>query len=398
MQQVTANESANSLAGMIPHRNLGTVGYLVIPGIAYCIVLAVLCINFKRVTRLAKEMWILSALALLTIASAIWSQNPSRSFYNGVFYLIGTLFAFYLVLRFEPEEIMSVVKMTGIAVCTLSLLMVIVWPQYAVGSDDRYALFWKGIFIDRTSAAKALVFLVSPAFVTNNFSFNPMKALYVLFIGTFVVMAHAVTSLVVLILYVIFMFALHAIRRFERRSALLLCALATPIALAVAIVGFTNWTNILHFVGRDATLTGRTELWAVLIPSALKQSALGYGFYAYWLGLQGESANAIVAAHWFYGYAHNGFLEIVLQLGFVGLSIFAVTLLAAFKNAWTCVGRMSSIGIEWYIGIIFLTVLFNLDEATVVLPNELLSVLYVVACTGLAVAVKRYFNESTCIN
>jgi hypothetical protein len=34
----------------------------------------------------------------------------------------------------------------------------------------------------------------------------------------------------------------------------------------------------------------------------------------------------------------------------------------------------------------FLTLLYNVDEGTVLFPNDLLSILYVVACAGLALA------------
>ncbi len=45
-----------------------------------------------------------------------------------------------------------------------------------------------------------------------------------------------------------------------------------------------------------------------------------------------------------------------------------------------------SIGVEWYTGILFLTLLYNVDEATVLFPNNLQSIMYVLACCGLAVA------------
>jgi O-antigen ligase len=379
----------NSLAGIIPHRNFGVLGYVVVPGIVYAIVACLVALNFRRVLGIAMRMRMLSLLALLTVFSGVWSQSPMRSSYNGIFYLADTLFAFYLVLRFEPEEIMAIVQMAGVFVCFWSLILIVFFPQYGVSTEDRYSMVWKGIFIDRTTAAKCLVFLVSPALVFGSRRFGYLQIAYICFVGIFIVMAHAITSLVVLSLYALFMAALCFARKFERRTVVLFAVPAILVTVLLVFVAVSFSSDLLHFLGREPTLTGRTELWGVLLPSALKRPFLGYGFYAYWLGLQGESANAIVAAHWFYGYAHNGILEILLQLGFVGLAMFLVTLFAAGKNAWFCLGRAHSLGVEWYIGLIFLTVLYNIDEATVVLPNELLSILYVVACTGLVAAVKR---------
>jgi len=121
--------------------------------------------------------------------------------------------------------------------------------------------------------------------------------------------------------------------------------------------------------------------------SILKRPLLGYGFYAFWEGLSGGSGNVVSATHWTVGYAHNGILEIFLQLGLVGVVVFFATLIQALKNAWFCFRNDRSGGYDWYLGLIALTVVYNIDEATVVFPNELLSILYVVACCGLAQAV-----------
>ena len=111
---------------------MGIVGYVVIPGIAYAIVMWLLILNWERVLSLALKMKMLTILALLTIVSAVWSQNPFRSAYNGLFYLIGTLFAFYLIAKFEPEQIMTLTMLTGTAVCILGLVLVVFFPRYGV--------------------------------------------------------------------------------------------------------------------------------------------------------------------------------------------------------------------------------------------------------------------------
>ena len=75
-------------------------------------------------------MKMITLLALLTICSAIWSQDPFRSAYNGAFYRIETLFAFYLVQKFDPEEILSIIMMAGSSICVLSLIMVFFFPRF----------------------------------------------------------------------------------------------------------------------------------------------------------------------------------------------------------------------------------------------------------------------------
>jgi O-antigen ligase len=111
--------------------------------------------------------------------------------------------------------------------------------------------------------------------------------------------------------------------------------------------------------------------------------------------MTGESANSIVAAHWVFGYAHNGVLELWLQLGVVGVALFVITLIQAIGNAWFCFRHGCPPGVEWYIGLIALTIMYNVDEATVVWPNELVSIMYVLACCGLSIAARQIKSAKT---
>jgi O-antigen ligase len=385
-----ASGGESELSGLIPSRHFGVFGRIVVPGLAYLVVVCVVALNINRIISMALQMKMLTLLAGITICSALWSQDPLRSFYNGLFYLASTLFAYYLIIRFEPTEIIDLLMMTGTLVCLAGLVMVFVFPQFGIDTFDvRSAGAWKGIFFQKNSAAKTLVYLLAPALVFGYRRAVYRRLAYVVLLGTFIVKAHVITALVVTMLYTLFMTALYLARWLERKTA---------IALGIAVISACTilvWANIsflpelLRSIGRDPTLTGRTAVWSVVMQSILKRPLLGYGFYAFWLGLKGESANAIIGVHWFFGYAHNGLLELVLQLGVVGLVLFLITLVQAIKDGWFCLRHDRSIEVEWYVGVIVLVLLYNIDESTVVWPIDLPSVLYVVVCCGLSMRAKQ---------
>jgi O-antigen ligase len=233
------------------------------------------------------------------------------------------------------------------------------------------------------------VFLLSPALVFGYRRLSYFRMTYICLLAVFIVMAHAVTALIVICCYAFFMAMLYFFRRLEQKTALVLGSVCIAICVLLMFVAIPYAADIARLFGRDLTFTGRTEVWEVVTRSISKRPVLGYGFYSFWQGMTGQSADAILATHWGFGYAHNGMLEILLQLGFVGLIIFLLSLFSAIGNAWRCLWRGGSIGTDWYIGLLILTVLYNFDEATVLLPNELLSILYIIACCGLARAVKQ---------
>ena len=83
-------------------------------------------------------------------------------------------------------------------------------------------------------------------------------------------------------------------------------------AALIVYIGLPYLPRVLEGMGKNATLTGRTGIWGLLIRSIAKRPLLGYGYYAFWQGVKGESANVILATHWVFGYAHNGIIEICL--------------------------------------------------------------------------------------
>ena len=90
---------------------------------------------------------------------------------------------------------------------------------------------------------------------------------------------------------------------------------------AVVLFGAVYYREILLLLGKDPTLTGRTGIWKLVIASAVKRPILGFGYRAFWTGLQGESAHLALTEGWSPTGAHNGFLDVWLNLGLVGLGI-----------------------------------------------------------------------------
>ena len=66
-----------------------------------------------------------------------------------------------------------------------------------------------------------------------------------------------------------------------------------------------------------------------------KRPVLGYGYQAFWLGLEGESYRIILAVSWVLAQAQNGFLDVMLEMGAVGLVIVLLVFGFAFRDGVT---------------------------------------------------------------
>ncbi len=79
---------------------------------------------------------------------------------------------------------------------------------------------------------------------------------------------------------------------------------------------------LTSLVGKDATLTGRVDLWALVLPYGDRRPLLGYGYGAFWI-----ADNPMTQEIWRIlnsyqpPHAHNGWIETYLELGLVGCAV-----------------------------------------------------------------------------
>lgn len=90
-----------------------------------------------------------------------------------------------------------------------------------------------------------------------------------------------------------------------------------------------------------STLTGRLPLWGALLNRSESRRAQGFGFGAFWTVSHNESIHDEVG--WIAGHAHSGYVEILIGLGVVGLSLMlAASVLATAHMVYGAVARDSA--------------------------------------------------------
>jgi exopolysaccharide production protein ExoQ len=370
-------------------RQASILGSVILPLAAYGIVFLLIKSRWREVLQLARQCPALVVLGLLPSLSALWSQNPSRSLVFGICYFVDTLFAFFLACEIDPDQLPVLMNRLLLVLSISCILLVVFVPSVGIESaDPRFGTAWRGLFDQRGGSGRVTLYLLT-ASLTILPRFRTKLTLLAILLG-FVVLtnAHAVSAWVVFSSYCAYLALQSVNRSLSPRSStafLLMCAVVVGGALTLFV---TQSDTILPLIGRDSTLTGRTDVWHLLLPSVAKRPFLGYGFYSFWLGLVGESEGIARQLHWIVGYAHNGFLEVTLQLGLVGLGWFLVTLIQALRNTWQCLRYDKSRRFEWYAGIILMTLIFNVYDCSILWPKDLLSILYVVACCQLALRAK----------
>jgi exopolysaccharide production protein ExoQ len=135
-----------------------------------------------------------------------------------------------------------------------------------------------------------------------------------------------------------------------------------PGALCMYVVlefGFNITDVVAQAVGRDPSLTGRTDLWNDLL-GVNTDPLVGAGYESFWLG---DRLHAIWAKHPFRpNQAHNGYLEVYLNLGLLGLCLLGGFLISSYRRACTELARagdLASLSLALWTILLF----YNMTEA-----------------------------------
>jgi O-antigen ligase len=136
--------------------------------------------------------------------------------------------------------------------------------------------------------------------------------------------------------------------------------IAGAVALAIFAAFIDSSGALLHLLGRNATLTGRTDIWKAVL-SFHTNPLLGTGYESFWLGSRIQRVWEII------GYkgvaeAHNGYLEIYINLGWAGLAMLGVMLTGGYRNAVAALRRDGKTG-RLNVALLTAGLMFSLTEA-----------------------------------
>ena len=130
--------------------------------------------------------------------------------------------------------------------------------------------------------------------------------------------------------------------RFVNKRMIGLYAVATVMIFVVAQLTFDVYGSIVDLTGHGATIEGRGRLWQYLLESD-RDPILGTGFEGYWLGDRLQKIWAMPEFQWRPTQAHNGYLEVYLNLGVIGLLILVGLILVIFRK---CIRELLT-NFEW---------------------------------------------------
>jgi O-antigen ligase len=278
-----------------------------------------------------KDDPLLLAMFLLPVASVIWSVAREISFRRVVALVMTGIYCIYLARRLSPRDFLRHLLLALFIGGVMSLLYTAIDPHDAIEHSAVNTGSWKGVYGHKAILGRiAAVAVTVSVYVRPRYGWERLIRWATIAIFVFLsIKSQSRASWLMMMGGVGFMLLI-AIVRNQRLSSGIKLTIAFLCGLAVlALVGI-RWESLLADFGRDDTFSGRTSLWTGAIAVAdAHHPIMGAGYRAFWTA-KGAAGVRDYIQDWLRlpSHGHNGYLDVWLDLGYAGVALFAVFLLA----------------------------------------------------------------------
>ncbi|HJP61407.1 MAG TPA: O-antigen ligase family protein [Gemmatimonadaceae bacterium] len=364
-----------------------TVGADVPTRIARMAILAVfpvcLLVAQREIVAAIKANGLLALMVMLALASYAWSLDKSVTLRSSMILFASSLFGVYMGTRFTLRTQVQLLTWAYAFIVAISCIYVVATP-YGIQPGD-YQQAWRGAFIHKNGLGKAmalgvLVFWHAAADAAPRWRI--IQYAWMIACGALLILARSAGALIdVLLTFAVI--SLLPLLRSRRISGWFVGAVVLLGFMVVVSFAAVYWSSLLKVLGKDPTLNGRTVLWALLLSKISLHPALGYGYDAFWHSSRAFYADIWGIVGWMPPHAHNGFLNVALDLGYVGVAMLIAVILRSLGKCFALLRADAPIAlIQWPLVYMSYMVVSNLMEVSFLTYANAYWILFVAAAVS----------------
>ena len=286
------------------------------------------------------------AYIFLVVISVAWSIHPDLTFKRAIGCILTMLVAAYLSVQFGEKDRMKVFSLIFAIGAVGSVLFVAAYPDQGINYDQGVS-YMGGLYENKNVLGETMaIAILVELYLLVLGNWRPIWRFGLLSIYfTLLILSHSLTSLFCGAFYLVGT-VVYIIGRGDKLMATIV---AISLGLPLLLLQLGLWYNadlLLSFFGKNATLTGRTDIWLTTLDLIKQKPFLGWGYMATWVPTDPQIAAIWEKFHWAVPNAHNAYLDVTLQLGPVGLGLLLTIIAVAWRRALACV-RMG-VPLGWF--------------------------------------------------
>jgi len=345
----------------------------------YLGVITLFVIDFRHVVISLKGAPFVVLLLFLSLASIAWSGDFSTTLVKSVALIITTVFALYIGQIIDIQSLENQLQKVLTILLVISIFFAMASPTYGRHLDGVHRGLVTGVFhhkniFARITTLSAFIYFI---FFLRHYAWQKRIINLILFIISILLIfwSESATGIVTILVIVPITFLVNKFKIVDFKihiSALITLVIGILTVRYIAL----NFEEVLEFLGKNATLSGRTILWVLLIVDIIKSPLVGYGYGSYWETTNSEKFESFIRNTEWVTHAHNGYIEIVLDLGLIGLIIFLAVILRNYRKILHSYGKLSDDRSFFLLFTIFYLTM-NITQSLVLSQNNIFWFLFV---------------------
>ncbi len=317
-------------------------------------------------------------------ASIYWSIQPDVSIRRGFAVGCTTISGLALAARFRWAELARVFAITFVILIVASYAVCLALPRIGV-MTELFPGAWRGLWMEKNALGGLMAMGICVLGAAS--LLNPREAKiwlpFALLAFGLVILSQSKTSLASLVLGLA---ALGFVWIVQRGPAIGVAATWAGVSGAGLLAAFIFLASdvFFHLLGKDATFTGRTQIWTAAMRQIEERPWLGYGYAAVWSDKSGWGPLAWIVhdAKFTPQHAHNSWIEQWLGIGLFGLAAWALFYLQTMTLAVIAVFRSRGALLAFPFLVVYSLV--SLTESIAVVYNDFRWAIFVALAAKLA--------------
>jgi exopolysaccharide production protein ExoQ len=311
-------------------------------------------------------------LQFLLLAIVLFSMLWSEDLRNGLTYARGLiriyLIAIYLALRFTLKEQMRFIALALGLGASLSIFFSTFMPDYIHKAPELEGM-WTGIYGHKNELGYMMAWSTG-VFLHLGFSVNRYRWLMWILCGIsicLIILSRSTTSLTIVLTMVLLLPFFQFLKKTNYKLQIIMMSLGLMLLICFSLLLMNNVETLVGTSGKDLTLNGRSDLWEGVISQVWERPWFGYGYYGFWNSA--AATNLRITFQWASN-SHNGFLDLLLDLGFFGFLVFAAGFMRCLFMALSRITYLAKKPEDyWPVQMLIIIIILNFTEARLLTPS-----------------------------
>ncbi len=345
----------------------------------YIVALVSIARHFSLFYTALRAVPLLPLLIGYLLVSALWSDDALMSLQHGATFAMCAAIGLLLGGRFPVDSLLRLIAIALAVSLVASAFVMLALPHWGTMVAIHPGA-WSGVFLHKNGlGSMALLGVLAFSYQAHE-SRDYVRLGWLLLIGLAAVLiigSNSATALMGLVLALPVAFTVRLVLKGGGDQTLILAVIAA-LGFAAFVILMLFLGDILGLFGRDLTFTGRTQLWGLGLSSLWHSPILGYGFDAFWYNTGPHGGLQVrMITGWKVPHIHNSWLELSLQLGLLGMTLFCALFFKLFSRAWRIARQTGAQSYIFVVLFLLYVVLYSMGEHVFLVRNEIVNIILV---------------------